>query len=355
MRHALVRLGLDPGSDERLARCIGPPLQDAFADLGVPTPQVDAAIAHYRDHYDAGALHDVEVHTGIGELLARLVDRGCRLGVATSKPWVYAERILDELDLRDRFDVVAGAELDGTNRAKADVVADALRRLGSPDPASVVLVGDRHHDVHGASAHGVDSIGVGWGFAEHGELETAGAGLVVDRVEDLTEALVSRAGSDGPPMRRAVRAIVADRDDRVLLVHWLRPHVDLWISPGGGVEHDERTRSTLRRELVEEIGLHDAEIGPIVLTRSFELRDDSPVWRGQRESWRLVRVDRFDPPPIDELPDALEEGIVEVRWWTIDELRAAPDGQVQHDTIDAIARAMTSPDAPRPAHTTPHR
>lgn len=352
MRHALVRLGLEAGSDERLARCIGPPLQDAFADLGVPAGRVDDAIARYREHYDAGALHDVELHAGVPELLARLIDRGCRLGVATSKPWVYAERILDELDLRDRFDVVAGAELDGTNRSKADVVADALRRLGGPDPSSVVLVGDRHHDVRGARAHGVGSIGVGWGFAEPGELAAADADLVVDQVAELAEVLTTRAGSDGPPMRRAVRAIVADRDDRVLLVHWLRPHVDIWISPGGGVESGERTRSTLQRELVEEIGLHGARIGPIVLTRSFQVRRDG-TWRGQRESWRLVRVDRFDPPPLEDLPDAVEEGIVELRWWTLDELRTAPEGRIQHDTVEAIAAALAAPEVPRPVHTSP--
>ncbi len=287
------------------------------------------------------------------ELLGRLVDHGRRLGIATSKPWVYAERILDELDLRDRFDVVAGAELDGTNRTKDAVVADALDRLGAPDPSSAVLVGDRHHDVAGARRHGLAAVGVEWGFARAGELAAVGADHVVGRVADLATVLGVGAGPDHRPMRRAVRAIVADRDDRVLLVHWVRPDVDRWIAPGGGVEDGEGTRSTLRRELAEEIGLHDAEIGPLVLTRTFLLRHESGRWRGQRESWRLVRVDRFDPPPLAELPEAVHEGIVEIAWWSVDQLRAAPSGTVQHDVVEAVAAALAGPGAPRPVHTTP--
>ncbi|MEM8905107.1 MAG: HAD hydrolase-like protein [Actinomycetota bacterium] len=349
IRRALDGLGLDVPADADLRRCIGPPLQEAFAALGVEPELIVEAIARYRAHYDAGALLDLELHDGMAEVIGRLVDHGRVVGVATSKPWPYAERILDALDLRDRLDVVAGAELDGTNRSKADVVADAVSRLGDPDPDTVVLVGDRHHDVEGAAAHGIDTIGVTWGFADDGELEAAGADRIVSSASELTEAL----GASGPPpqlpLRRAARAVVVDRDDRILLVHWLRPGIDVWITPGGGVEPGEVTVESLRRELVEEVGLDGATVGPVLLTRAFRTAS-SDAWHGQREAWRLVRVDRHDPPPVDQLPAAVEEGIVEIRWWSIDELRAAPPGTVQHDAVEAIAAAVAIDPPPRPVH-----
>ncbi len=87
------------------------------------------------------------------------------MAVATSKPEHYAVPIVEHLGLAEFFETVGGDELDGSLANKALVIGQVLARLGSPDPAAVLMVGDRSHDVEGARAHGIAAIGAGWGYA----------------------------------------------------------------------------------------------------------------------------------------------------------------------------------------------
>jgi phosphoglycolate phosphatase len=104
--------------------------------------------------------------------------------VATSKPKSYTLDILDHFDLARHFDAVHGSELDGRNADKADLIRHILRHEGiAPDRA--VMIGDRSHDVVGAKANKVASIGVLWGYGDRAELEGAGASLIAQRPEDL--------------------------------------------------------------------------------------------------------------------------------------------------------------------------
>jgi phosphoglycolate phosphatase len=123
------------------------------------------------------ALLDVTVHAGIPALLAALRGAGATLAVATSKPEAFAVRMLEHTGLLPAFAGVHGATMDGAVRHKDQVVAAAL--AAHPDGREPVLVGDRCHDVLSAAAHGLPCIGAGWGPAEDGELESAGAAAVV--------------------------------------------------------------------------------------------------------------------------------------------------------------------------------
>jgi phosphoglycolate phosphatase-like HAD superfamily hydrolase len=102
---------------------------------------------------------------GVSALLADLRATGVRLALATSKVEPTARKILAHFGLDSYFEVVAGANVDGTRAAKADVLAHALEQLG-PLPARVLMVGDRRHDVDGAAAHGIDTVLVGWGYGQ---------------------------------------------------------------------------------------------------------------------------------------------------------------------------------------------
>jgi TDG/mug DNA glycosylase family protein len=123
-----------------------------------------------------------------------------------------------------------------------------------------------------------------------------------------------------PVERHAVRALVLDRDDRVLLVEF-RDRVGQvwWAAPGGGLHEGESTEDALRRELLEEAGLSDFDLGPEIWTREHVF-----AWMGrilhQRERFRLVRVDEHEPAPTVDLASEL---VAELRWWTLDELDAA--------------------------------
>ena len=187
IRVAVAELGLPEPTPDELRSMVGPPLQDGFAALGLTGDGVDRAVAAYREHYTAGALLEVTVYPGVFELLARLRADGAVLAVATSKPEPFAVRVLDHVGLLTAFDSVHGATLDGAVRHKEQVVAAAL--VAHPDGERPVLVGDRSHDVLGARVHGLPCVGVGWGPAPPGELEAAGAAVVVATPAGIPAAL----------------------------------------------------------------------------------------------------------------------------------------------------------------------
>src|SRR3954468_7507541 len=188
VRVATADLGRPAPPPAHLGAMGGPPLQDGFAVVfGLAGADVDRAVAAYRAHYAAGAMLEAPPYDGIPDLLDALLADGATLAVTTSKPEPFAVRILAHVGLLDRFASVHGATLDGAVRHKEQVVAAALAR--HPDGAGAVLVGDRAQDVLGAAAQGLPCIGAGWGPAEDGELERAGAASVAATPADVVDAL----------------------------------------------------------------------------------------------------------------------------------------------------------------------
>ena len=125
---------------------------------------------------------------------------------------------------------------------------------------------------------------------------------------------------DGLRIRPAARALIVDPDDRVLLVRFEFPAGTRWALPGGGIEPGETPEEAIRRELVEEVGLHDASIGPHIWTRLHVIPFLSGHWDGQREVIHLVRTPAFEPAPALSWDELAAEYVFELRWWTIDEM-----------------------------------
>ncbi|MDN5749394.1 MAG: HAD hydrolase-like protein [Pseudonocardia sp.] len=171
---------------------VGPPFETALPALGLTAEQTVAVITAYRSTYDAVAATHTPLYPGSVSLLERLGAAGLRLAVATSKPERVARSIVDGVGLAGHFALVGGADHEGGRLGKAAVVGSVLQRLGlDPSREPVIMVGDRHHDVDGAAAYGVRTIGVSWGYAEPGEL--AGALKVVADVDALVELLTDDA------------------------------------------------------------------------------------------------------------------------------------------------------------------
>lgn len=186
--HALDGLNLPvPGADE-LDWVIGPPLIESFARLGAPKPE--EALALYRERYASVGLFENRVFDGIPTALETLSDR-YRLCVATAKPHVYARRITAHFGLARHFAAEFGPELDGTRNDKAELLAHALDRLGLAAEACV-MVGDRRHDFDAATAVGMASIAVTWGYGPQDEL--ARAGSVCTRPDLLAAHVISVLG-----------------------------------------------------------------------------------------------------------------------------------------------------------------
>jgi 8-oxo-dGTP diphosphatase len=124
-------------------------------------------------------------------------------------------------------------------------------------------------------------------------------------------------------IRSSVRALVLDPADRVLLVRFEFPTATVWATPGGGQEEGEDDRATLLRELDEELGLHDVELGPHVWDRLHIVPFVDGRWDGQRDRIYLVRTPEFEPTPRLTWEQLRAERLHELRWWTTAELAAA--------------------------------
>lgn len=186
---ALESVGAAVPGPARLRALVGPPFETALPELGLSAEQTSAAITAYRAGYDPVAADRTPLYPGVPALLDRLAP--LRLAVATSKPERLARRIVAAAGISHHFAVVAGADHVAGRVGKAAVVRSVLDRLGlDPTTQPVVMVGDRHHDVDGAAAHGVPTIGVGWGYADPADPdELAGARLVVADLDELITAL----------------------------------------------------------------------------------------------------------------------------------------------------------------------
>lgn len=189
IRHAMTALGRPLAPEVDLDWCIGPPLIDGFARLLDGDRDLAArAVVAYRERFGTIGLYENVVYPGIPDLLARLVADGRTLVLATSKPRVFAERILVHFGLDRFFRAIHGSELDGTRVHKTDLVPWIVA-TEALDPAAAVMVGDREHDVLGARAARVPTIGVTWGYGGRDELARARAARIVDTVDDLSRAL----------------------------------------------------------------------------------------------------------------------------------------------------------------------
>ena len=176
IQHALAALGATPPPERELLWCIGPPLRASFTRLLGTEDQelLDTAIARYRERFSTVGLFENTLYDGIVELLAGLRSRGYRTFVATSKPRVFAERILDNFQLSSFFDGIHGSELDGTRVDKGELIAHLLAVEGL-QPDDVIMVGDREHDLVGGAKCGVRCIGVTYGYGSEAELLAHGA------------------------------------------------------------------------------------------------------------------------------------------------------------------------------------
>lgn len=190
--YALDALHITEDEPEKLECFIGPPLIDSFREFyQLNDRAAEEAVKLFRQRYERKGVFECKPYDGILELTARLRKAGKRLCVATSKTQVYAEQILEMHKLRDVFEVFVGATPDGSLLIKSDIIRTVLTELGVHEVDKVVMVGDRKYDVIGAKEFGIECIGVRYGFAGAGELESAGADYIVEDVEALGRLLLS--------------------------------------------------------------------------------------------------------------------------------------------------------------------
>ncbi|WP_102157526.1 HAD hydrolase-like protein [Zhihengliuella halotolerans] len=193
---ALTAHGLPVPVGEALDAMIGPPLAASLRGVpGMTEELLPSVVDHYRSGYRSKGMAASVVYPGIFDLLDALGDAGVLRAVATSKPEPIARELLQIQGLTGYFEAICGANPDESapHEGKAAIVSAALLALQASIPTGGVLdaamVGDRFFDVDGARANGVPCVGVSWGYARDGELETAGAVAVVHDADDLRRVL----------------------------------------------------------------------------------------------------------------------------------------------------------------------
>lgn len=187
--YALGKLSIEEKDRQALKSFIGPPLYESFMErYSMSLNEALEAVNLYREYFAEKGLYENAVYKGIRETLSALAAEGRKLVLATSKPYVFAQKILDHFGLSKYFYFLSGATLDNTRVEKADIIAYALSSCNiSEDDA--VMVGDRKHDISGAKANAVKSIGVLYGYGSEEELRKAGADCLATDPEDIIKCI----------------------------------------------------------------------------------------------------------------------------------------------------------------------
>jgi len=193
--HALETLGLFVPPASELVKFIGPPLEESFHMLTSDGELVAKAMVLYRERYASTGLYENSIYTGVTDALESISESGARIFLATSKPEVFAKRILDHFDLSRFFKGVYGSQLDGTHADKKLLLAHLLEKE-SISRSDAIMVGDRHHDIDAARVNSVSSLGVTWGYGSESELRSAGALNLISSPAELPTAVFIRASSD---------------------------------------------------------------------------------------------------------------------------------------------------------------
>lgn len=189
VQYALEACGIVENDLDKLTPFIGPPLVDGFMNFyGFDREKALFAVEKYRERFRDIGIFENRVYDGVAEMLKTLKQAGKKIALATSKPHIFADRILERFELMQYFDVTVGAELDGTRNEKDAVIRAVLAQF--PDAENIIMVGDRSYDIIGAHACGIPCVGVQFGYAEPGELKKNGADRLAADIKALTEILL---------------------------------------------------------------------------------------------------------------------------------------------------------------------
>ncbi|MEY8336833.1 HAD family hydrolase [Lachnospiraceae bacterium 62-35] len=188
--YALCSFGIEVTDRRELIPFIGPPLRDSYMEYyGFSQEKAREGVIKYREYFNERGWKENKVYEGIPEMLWILKEKGFRLMVATSKPEVFAVRILEYFGLAQYFEFIGGADLEEIRVRKGDVIRYVMEKMGI-SPLEAIMVGDRKHDAIGAEEAGIDCIGVLFGYGSREELEGVQTCYLAESVADLQDYLL---------------------------------------------------------------------------------------------------------------------------------------------------------------------
>jgi len=194
IQFSLGQLGLpSPGADQ-LTWCIGPPLRGSLSRLlnTADDALLDRALAYYRKRFSETGIYENALYPGIIPALRRIRRAGFRVFLATSKPRVYATRILDHFELTPFFQAIHGSELDGRLSDKGELVAHILE-FENLNPKATLIVGDRFQDIFAGKKNGLMTAAVTYGYGSREEITASNPDVIFESPSDQAAFLESKA------------------------------------------------------------------------------------------------------------------------------------------------------------------
>ncbi|WP_166705005.1 HAD family hydrolase [Bacillus albus] len=184
--YALKKVGIEELHIKELNSFIGPPIQQSFIErYNMNEGEVERAVFYFREYLKQRGLLENNVYEGIPNLLKQLKDTGNRLFIATSKPTIFAEQVIEHFQLTDYFEDIIGSNLDGTRIKKEEIIAHILQTNEELNKEGIVMIGDRKHDIIGANDNEIASIGVLYDYDSETELTEVGGTHIVNDVKEL--------------------------------------------------------------------------------------------------------------------------------------------------------------------------
>lgn len=191
VQYALAKNGIENALLSELEKFIGPPLKESFIEFySFDEKTAVESVEYFREYFKDKGIFENEVYEGIPEMLRELRNLNAVIAVATSKPTVFAERILEYFDLIKYFDIVVGSNLDGTRTNKAEIIDFVIKELGIERQEEIIMIGDRKYDIIGAQKNNIHSIGVAYGYGSKEEIESSKPTYMVSSVEELNELMM---------------------------------------------------------------------------------------------------------------------------------------------------------------------
>jgi phosphoglycolate phosphatase len=192
--YALKHYGIQIDNLDSLCKFIGPPLTKSFQQYyGFTEEESKEAVQKYREYYVPYGIYENYLYDGMESLLKNVVKNGGRIVLATSKPQIFAEQILQHFHIDEYFTFIAGSNMDLSRSKKGEVIEYALTALGIP-AENVIMIGDREHDIIGARENNLPSIGVTYGYGSREELSDAKADYIVQSVSELEKLMLELLG-----------------------------------------------------------------------------------------------------------------------------------------------------------------
>ncbi len=174
-----------------MVKFIGPPLHDTFKiDYGFDDEKVIQAVDKFREYFKEKGLYENKIYPGIESTIKKLYNSGKKISLATSKPTIFAEKILNNFNIHKYFDNIIGSNLDGTRSDKEEVIRFVLNKYKDVDKNNIVMVGDRKYDIVSANKIGISSLGVLYGYGDLKEIQESKPNYIAESVEKLEKILV---------------------------------------------------------------------------------------------------------------------------------------------------------------------